>query len=112
MLDGEPKAGRRAVVEDIDGVAIEADDFGEAVDDVGDVVEGVGEVAARRHVRLAEARQIGRDDVEAVGQQRDEIAEHVARRREAVQQQQLRRIGGARLAIENLEAVHIGGCGS
>ena len=72
----------------------EADHFGEAVDDVGDVVERVGEVAARRHVRLAEARQIGRDDVKAIGQQRDEIAEHVARAREAVKQQQRRRIRG------------------
>ena len=109
MLHGEPEAGRRAIVEDIDGEAFEADHLGEAVDDVGDMVEGVGEVAPRRHVRLAEARQVGRDDVEAIGQERDEVAEHVARAREAVQQQQLRRVGGAGLAIEDLEAVHIGG---
>jgi hypothetical protein len=57
------------------------------------LVERVGKLAARRHVGLAEARQIGRDDVEAIGQQRDQIAEHVARAREAVQQQQLRRAG-------------------
>ena len=39
MLHREPEAGRRAVVEDIDGVAIEADDFGEAVDRSRDPVE-------------------------------------------------------------------------
>ncbi len=90
MLHREPEARRRAVVEDIDGIAIEADDFGEAVDQLGDPVEGV---AAARHVGLAEARQIGSDDVEAIGQQRDEVAEHVACARKAVQQQQLRRAG-------------------
>ena len=106
MLDGEPEAGRRAVIEDIDGIAIEADDLGEAVDRLRDPVEGV---AAVRHVGLAEARQIGSDDVEAVGQQRDEIAEHVAGAREPVQQQQLRGAGRAGLAIEDVEAVHVGG---
>ncbi len=106
MLDGEPEAGRRAVVEHVDGVAIEADDLGEAVDRLRDPVEGV---AAARHVGLAEARQVRRDDVEAIGQQRDEVAEHVAGAREAVQQQQLRGARWARLAIEDVEAVHVGG---
>ena len=89
MLHREPEAGRRAVVEDIDGVAIEADDLGEAVDRLRDPVEGM---AAARHVGVAEARQVGGDDVEAIGQKRDEVAEHVAGAREAVQQQQLRRV--------------------
>ena len=106
MPHREPEAGRRAVVEDVEGEAVEADDLGEAVDRVREPVESV---AAVRHVGVAEARQIGRDDVEAVGQQRDQVAEHVARAREAVQQQQLRRIRRARLAIEDLEAVHVGG---
>ena len=47
--------------------------------------------------------------MEPIGQQRDQVAEHVAGAREAVQQQQLRRIRRARLAIEDLEAVHVGG---
>ena len=51
----------------------------------------------------------GAIDMEAIGQKRDEVAEHVARAREAVKQQQLRGVGGARLAIEDLEAVHVGG---
>ena len=80
-----------------------------AVDDRGDVVERVGEAAPRRHVRLAEARQVGRHDVETIGQMRDQIPEHVARAREAVKQQQRRCVGGAGLAIRDLQAVHIGG---
>ena len=96
MFCRNPEARRRAVVEDVDRKAIEADHLGEAVDDLGDVVEGVGELAARRHVGLAEAGQIGRDDVKAIGKKRDEVAEHVARAREAVQQQQRRRVRAAR----------------
>ena len=88
MLDREPEPGRRAVVEYVDGVAVEADGLGEAVDRLRDPVERVRPV---RHIRVAEARQIGRDDMESVGEQRDEVAEHVAGGREAVQQEQLRR---------------------
>ena len=105
MLDGEPESGRRAIVEHVDGVAIEADDFGEAVDRLGDLVEGV---AAARHVGVPEARQVGSDDVEAIGEARDQIAEHVAGAREAMEQQQLRRAGLAGFAIEDVEAVHVG----
>src|SRR5262249_55522922 len=81
------------------------DHLGEAVDDFGDMIEGVGESFARGHVRLSEAGQIGRHDVEAVSKMRDEVAEHVARARKTVQQQQRRRALGPRLAVEDLEAV-------
>ena len=47
-------------------------------------------IAFVRQIGVAEAREIGSDDMEAVGEQRNEIAEHVAGCREAVQQQQLR----------------------
>src|SRR5260370_6536305 len=75
MLHREREAGRRAVVEDIDGIAIEADDLGEAVDRGRDLVEAM---AAARHVGVAESRQVWGNDVEAIGQERDEVAEHVA----------------------------------
>ena len=109
MLQRDAQPGRRAVVEDIDREAVEPDDLGEAVDHLGEIVEGVGELAARRQRGAAEARKVGRDDMEAVGEQRDQIAEHMARGGEAVQQQQLRRMGAARFAIEDVEAVDIDG---
>ena len=87
MLDREPEAGRRAIVEHIDGVAVEADGLGEAVDRLRDPVE---RIAFIRQIGVAEAREIGSDDMEAVGEQRDQVAEHMAGGREAVQQQQLR----------------------
>jgi hypothetical protein len=46
--------------------------------------------------------------MKSVGEERDQVTEHVARGREAVQEQQLRRIGWPRLAIENLETIDIG----
>ena len=58
MLHSQTEPGRRTVVEDIDGVAIKTDDFGEAIDGLRDPVEGVWEVvglAATGHVGLAEA---------------------------------------------------------
>ena len=106
MLDREPEAGRRAVVEHIDGVAIEADGLGEAVDRLRDPVERIAFV---RQIGVAEAREIGSDDMEAVGEPRNEIAEHVAGGREAVQQQQLRSARGACFAIEDVSAVDLGG---
>jgi hypothetical protein len=57
---------------------------------------------------LTEAREIRRDDVKFVGEERDQIAEHVTCAREAVQEQQLLRGGWSRFAIENLEANGIG----
>src|SRR6266540_1896773 len=108
MFCGDPEAYRRAIVEDIDCEALQADYFSEAVDDGGDVIECVLEFAPRRHVRLAEARQVGRDDVETIGQKRDQIPEHVARAWEAMQQQQRRRGGGSGFAIKDFHAVYIG----
>ena len=72
MLHCQAETGWRAIVEDIDGVAIEADDLGEAVDRVRNAVEAVD----RGIVRLAEARKVGRDDVVTIGKQRDQITEH------------------------------------
>jgi hypothetical protein len=40
MLRGQAEPGRRAVIEDVDDIAIEADDLGEAVDLFRDSVEG------------------------------------------------------------------------
>jgi hypothetical protein len=87
---------------------LETDHLGEAIDDVGDVIERVGECVARRHVGLAEAGQIGGYDPKAIGEKRNEIPKHMTRTREAVEQQQRRRVCAARLAIEDVESVHVG----
>src|ERR1700739_4689689 len=103
MLDRQPETGRGAIVENIDGVARETDDFGEAVDGCRDPVETM---AATRQVGVAEARQGRGDEVKAIGQTRDKVAEHMARAWEAVQQQQLWRVRRTRRAIEDFATVH------
>src|SRR5262245_57719648 len=100
MADGEPEACWRAIVEDVYREMIEAYDLGEAVDHASNVVECVAELFSRRHVGLTEPRKVRRDHQKSVGEQRDEITEHVARGREAVQQQQLRCVGWSRFAIK------------
>ena len=105
---GDPEADRRAVVEHVDREAVEAENLGEAVDDVGEMIEGVVEFGRIRHVRLAEAGQVGRDQVKLVGQERYQVAEHVARRRVAVQQQQRGRVGRPGLPVEHAQTVHVG----
>jgi len=47
--------------------------------------------------------------MDAIGKQRDEIPEHVACAREAVQQQERRGMRRAGLAIEDLQSVHVDG---
>jgi hypothetical protein len=46
--------------------------------------------------------------MKSVGEERDQIPEHVAGAGKAVQQQQLRRVITTRLAIKNLETIDIG----
>lgn len=106
MLDREAESGRRAIIEHVNGVAIEADGLGKAVDRRRDLVEGVRFV---RHIGVAEAREIGSDDMETVGEQRDQVAEHMAGGGEAVQQQQLRGARSACFAVEHIAIVDLGG---
>jgi hypothetical protein len=56
---------------------------------------------------LTEAGQIGRDDVEVIAEQRNQIAEHVTRARKAVQEKQFWRVFATCFAIEHLEAVYV-----
>src|SRR5262249_16214403 len=103
VADGEPEPDRRAVVKDVHCKPIEADDLGKTVDYTSDIVERITELLSCWHVGLTESRKVRCDDAKSVGKERDQVTEHVACAREAVQQKQLRRIGWGRLARENLE---------
>src|SRR5215831_16481382 len=105
MLNRQTEAGWCAVIEDVDGIAIEADDIGEAVDRIRDPVKGA---APARHVGSAESRQVGSDDMETIVEARNEVAEHMARTRKSVKQQQLRGLRRARLPIEDMETINVG----
>src|SRR5262249_59587357 len=108
VAHGEPEAGRRAVVEDIDRIPIKADDLGKPIDHPRNVVKRVVEFVPRRHIGLTEPGKVWGDDMKPVSEKRDQVAEHVARAREAMQQQELGRIRSPRLTIENLETVDVG----
>jgi hypothetical protein len=105
MAESEPEPDWCSVVEDVRRKPTKAGDLGEAVDHAGNIVECVSEFLSRRHAALAEAGEIRRDHMKSVGEERDQITEHVTCTGEAVQQQKLRRIGWSRFAIENLKAV-------
>jgi hypothetical protein len=72
------------------------------------MLSNVSEFFSRRHVGLTEPRKVRRDHTKSVSEQRDQITKHVARAREAVEQQQLRCVGWSSLAIENIETIDIG----
>ena len=109
MLDRQPEADRSAIVEDVDGELGQTEHLGEAVDDVGDVLERVAELVTGRLLGHAEAGQIRGDDMIVLGEFGDQVAEHVARAREAVQQQHGRAARIAGFAVEQLEAIDIDG---
>src|SRR5438093_6495729 len=96
-----------AIVEDVDREATEADHLGKAIDDVRDILERVGEDAPRGHVRLPKPRQVGGDEAKSFRELRDEIAEHVAGSRKAVQQQDRWRVLRPSFTIEYSDAVDI-----
>src|SRR5207249_1922703 len=72
-----------------------------SLDQSGKVVERVGVLARRRLAAVAESEVIGRDNPESAGELRNEIAEHVGRGRETMQQNDNGGIGRPRFPIEN-----------
>ena len=66
--------------------AIESQLDRELVDDLGKMVERVVELLECRHGAVAVPGVVRGDEMELVGEGRDQIPEHVGRRREPVQQ--------------------------
>src|SRR5271166_313576 len=108
VLCGDPQTNRRAVIEDVDRELFQADDFREAAGDCRQIVERIFEVVAGWHGGLTKAGQVRRHEVKAIGEEGDQIAEHVAGAWKAMQQKQCRRVGRTRLAVEYFEAVDLG----
>src|SRR2546428_5385333 len=82
-------------------------DLREPVDDVGEVIEGVPEPRPVRRLGETEARQVGGDDMIVIRQGRDQVAEHVGRRRKSMKQEQRRRRVSPRFSVEDLETIHV-----
>ena len=101
MRQRETKADRSAVVEDVDGETRKTDCIGESPDYLGEIGEAVAELRPVGRHSEAEARQVRRHDMIAVGKQGNEVAEHMRRGREAVQQQDSRVSRIASFSIED-----------
>ena len=78
----------------------------QALDDLREPIEGVLEVV--RHVGVAEARIVGRENVEAIGERRDQVAELVRGGGEAAEQEQLRARRIAGLTVEDVQSLDLG----
>src|SRR6266436_4465520 len=105
MPNGETEPDGCAIVEDVHREAMETDYFGKPIDDIRNILERVRKGVARRHVGLPKARQVGSDEAKSVRELRDEITEHVAGGRKAMQQQDRWRVLRPRFPIEDLDAV-------
>jgi hypothetical protein len=98
------KADGATEVLQIESVALEADALGEGLQHIGEMIEGVRKRVDARASAVAKAGIVRRNEVIAIGQPRDQIAKHMRGSREAVQEEDGRRIARAGLSIEDLEA--------
>jgi hypothetical protein len=78
-----------------------------AIHEFGDVAERVFELVVVGRSALAESRIVRCDHMIAIGEQRDEIAEHVRRRWETVHQNKCGRVGGPSFAVEDVRATDV-----
>jgi hypothetical protein len=79
LVEREAQPDRRAIVLHVDRELPGADRVSERVDHAIEIVERISELRAVRLRGVAEARVVRRDHVVLVGEQRDQVAEHVAR---------------------------------
>src|SRR5215831_6544621 len=107
MPQSNPQPHGSSVVEDVDPEAFEPEHIYELIDPIRKILERVFESSARKQVRLTKARQVRRYQMKAVGEKRNQIAEHVTGARKPVQQQQGWSVSPASFAIRNLEAANI-----
>ncbi len=99
------KADRSAVFLHVERGLRDAQRVDELADDLRQVVEGVRELLRRGGVAETEPRIVRRDEPEAVGQLRHQVAEHVRRRRPAMQQQDDGAVRRSGFAVENGGAI-------
>src|SRR4029077_1028522 len=103
----KPVSDRRAIILHVEGVLRQTEYRGELLDDGGEVIEGVSELVPRRHRAVAEAGVVGGEHAVAVGQGRDQVAEHLRTGREAVQQEYCRRVPRPGLAVKDVQAADL-----
>ena len=105
MFQGQAPSNRCAIVHDIHRVARDPELIEQATHQLTEAIERVGKLGAVGHVALPVTGIVRCDHVIAVGKRRDQVAEHVRRGRESVQQQHHRRRWRSSLPIEDVDAI-------
>src|SRR5215472_15898426 len=108
MCQGESKANRGSVIENVNCESINTDSLCEPVDDLRQIVKGVSEFFTVGRVGKAEPREIRRNHMVLIRKRRNEIAKHVRRGGETVQQQDRGTIFGTCFPIKDLGTVDDG----
>ena len=106
MGNRQAHADRTAIIIVVQHIAVQSELLGEIIDDLGQMIEGVMKPGCGRRIAFAEAWIIRRNEMIAVGQQRDQRREH-PRGGITVQQQDGRRVFRPGLPIEDLQAVDL-----
>jgi len=83
----------------------EAERIDEPLHHLSEVVKGVDELRGRRSGAVAESWIVRCDQTIAVGQQRDEIAEHMRGGRKSMQQEDRRQVRAAGLPVEDFNVL-------
>jgi hypothetical protein len=109
MTRGNAESDGRIGILHVDAELLQAQCCEEQLLDLrGDAVEGVSKVGRRGRIAVVEAEVVRRDNVKVAGEQRDQLPEHVRRRRKAMKQNDRRICGRAGLAVEDLVALDVG----
>src|SRR5690242_8491179 len=104
----QPQPHRCAIIEDIDCKALQTDCLREISDDSGQVLKRVAKAFAVGSIRETKTGKVGRDNMVAIGEGRNQVAKHVGRGWETVQKKNGWSIWSPRFTIENLVAVNDG----
>src|SRR5947199_9680231 len=79
VLERQAKSHRRTVIEDVDGVMLQAKHLRQTIDDGSEIVKRVPEGSVFRGERKPESRKIRRHHAIAVRAARNKVWEHMGR---------------------------------
>ena len=105
----QPESDGPADVVDVKDVRGDPQLLEQVADEGGEIIERVAVIVPRRRLGMAEADEVGGDEMEAVRERGDQLAKHGAARGEAVQQHDRRRGRIAGFPVEHPAALHGGG---
>jgi hypothetical protein len=101
----EPQSHGRAAIENVEPISAQAEIFSKRANSPGEILKGVGELSAGGRIRKSKAGKIRRHDAVSVSEPGDQLAKHVRRSGESVEQQNRGRVRLAGFTVENVAIV-------